>query len=233
VTPALASTPGSGGSFAAVIVVVIVLAACAAAVSYVMTQRRRKEFAAWAAQHGWSYAIEDDRYSDMPWGPPFGIGFGRSARDVLTATVDGHPAVCFTYLYKTRSSNGKTTTTQSHWFSIYSIRMPKPLPELEVGREGILSSIARAIGVHDIEFESEQFNREFKVKADDRKFAYDVVNPQMMQFLMSTGAPGFTTRGADLVLVQGGKMDLASVLPTVGYLTGVLAHIPNFVWDAH
>lgn len=228
-----ATTSSTGSGFVVFIVVVLIFAVCAAIVGYLRTQRRRKEFAAWAAQHGWTYAVRDDRFSDLPWGAPFGQGFGRSAQDVLTATVDGRATLCFTYLYKTRSSNGKQTTTQSHWFSIYSVRMPKQLPELGVEQEGFFSTIARAIGVHDIEFESEDFNRRFKVHSDDRKFAYDVVNPQMMQFLMDSDAPGFATHGADLVLVQRGKMPLPSVQPTVAYLATVLAHVPGFVWDVH
>ena len=215
------------------IVVVIVLAIASAIFGYIRTQQRRKAFAAWAAQHGYTYEIRDDRYNDMPWGDPFGNGFGRSAQDVLTSTTDRRRVLCFTYLYKTRSSNGKTSTTQSHWFSIYSLGMPKALPELRVEPEGFLSTIARAIGVHDIEFESEDFNRAFKVKGGDRKFAYDVINPQMMQFLMDTRAPGFATLGPDIVLVQSGRMDLESVLPTVGYLDAVVARIPRFVWEAH
>ena len=222
----------SGGGLAVFIVLIVVVTVAAAIWNYYRTQQRRKEFAAWAAQNGFRYEIRNDAYSSMPWGAPFDLGFGRAAHDVLTATVDGRPVLCFTYVYKTRTSNGKTSSTQTHWFSIYSVRLPRPVPELRVGREGFLSSIARAIGVHDIEFESEDFNRAFKVKCDNRKFAYDVVNPQMMAFLLDSGAPGFATFGPDLVLVQHGKMELASVRPTLSYLGAVVAHVPGFVWDA-
>lgn len=222
-------------SFVAFVAVVLVVVIGVGIVGYYAQQRRRKAFAAWAAQHGFSYAPSDDRYADLPWGHPFGEGFGRAALDVLESTDAERPVLCFTYRYKTRSrsSNGKTTTTQNHWFSIYSARLPKPLPELRVGREGVFGRLARAVGFHDIEFESEEFNRQFKVQADDRKFASDVVDPQMMQFLMSGRAPGFTIVGADVVLVHGGKLDLPTVLPTLDYLAAVIARIPGFVWKAH
>lgn len=222
----------SGGGFGVFFVLFVVLIIAVAIFGYLANQRRQKAFAAWAAQHGYTYTDRDDRYDDMPWGSPFGVGHSRAALDVLTASVNGRPVLCFTYRYKTTSSNGKTSQTQTHLFSIFSTRLPNALPNLRVGREGLLSSLARLVGIHDIEFESEQFNRQFKVKSDDRKFASDVVNPQMMQFLLDGTAPGFSIIGADLVLVDGGRLQLEQVEPTVAYLDAVVAHIPRFVWDA-
>jgi hypothetical protein len=219
---------------AAVVIVVIVLLVIVAGVGgYYANKRRQAAFAAWAAQHGYTYATADDRYSELPWGPPFGEGFGHAALDVLTSTGPGRPALCFTYRYKTRASNGKTSSTQTHYFAIYSARLQQAVPNLRVGREGLFGTIARAIGFHDIEFESEQFNKTFKVKADDRKFASDVINPQMMQFLLDNDAPGFTIIGADIVLIRGGRLQLDAVESTVGYLETVLSHVPEFVWDNH
>ena len=219
--------------FVGLFIVFIVIAIAAGIYGYFANQKRQKEFAAWAAQNGFTYATEDDRYADLPWGSPFGVGFGHAALDVLTSNSPDRPALCFTYRYKTQTSNGKTTTTQTHYFAIYSTRLPRALPELRVSREGVFSTIARAIGIHDIEFESEDFNREFKVNADDRKFAYDVVNPQMMQFLIENQSQGFTILGTDLFVVERNRLELGDVLPTLAYLHAVIDHIPNFVWEAH
>ena len=104
------------------------------------------------------------------------------------------------------------------------------MPGLRVGPEGFFSGIARMVGVHDIEFESEDFNRAYKVQAGDRKFASDVINPQMMEFLMSGNAPGFTIIDSDLVWVDRGRLEPTTIEPTLDYLTGVLAHVPDFVW---
>ena len=216
---------------ALVFVLVIALIIGLAVAGYYANKRRQAAFAAWAAQHGYTYAVSDERYRDMPWGAPFGMGFGRAALDVLTSSGTGRPVVCFTYRYKTETSNGKTTSTQTHLFSVYSARLQRPLPTLHVSHEGVFGTIARAVGFHDIEFESEQFNKKFKVKSDDRKFASDVINAQMMQFLLDSNAPGFSIVGADIVLVHGGRLKLETVEPTVGYLESVLSHVPDFVWE--
>jgi hypothetical protein len=213
--------------FALFIVLVVVVAVLGARAA----KKRQQAFAAWAAAHGYRYEKQDDRFADLPWGPPFGVGFGRAAFDVLSYDGPDRPVLCFTYRYKTESSNGKTTTTESHYFAIYSARLQKPLPGLRVSKEGFFGTIARAVGFHDIEFESEQFNKAFKVKGDDRKFAFDVINPQMMQFLLDTDAPGFAIVGSDIILVRHGRMALESVEPTMGYLETVIGHIPEFVWE--
>lgn len=216
---------------ALIVVLVVLLIIGVAVAGYYANKRRQAAFAGWAALHGYSYATQDDRYSDLPWGAPFGRGFGRAALDVLASTGSGRPVLCFTYRYKTETSDGKTTSTETHYFSIYSARLQRPLPTLHVSREGIFGSLARAVGIHDIEFESEQFNKTFKVKGDDRKFASDVLNPQMMQFLLHTDAPGFSIIGADIVLVRRGRLKLETVESTVGYLETVLSHVPEFVWE--
>ena len=56
-------------------------------------------------------------------GPPFGLGFGRRAYNVLFGKHDGRDLVSFDYEYKTQSTNGKQTTTTVHRFSILGLSM--------------------------------------------------------------------------------------------------------------
>ena len=64
---------------ALVFVVFIVLVIGAVALGAYYNKQRQRAFAAWAAQHGYEYATRDERYNDMPWGDPFGLGFGHAA----------------------------------------------------------------------------------------------------------------------------------------------------------
>jgi len=57
------------------------------------------------------------------------------------------------------------------------------------------------IGLPDIDFESEEFNRMFVVQCADRRFASALVDPLMMQLLISTkGEITFETKGRFLLL---------------------------------
>jgi hypothetical protein len=59
------------------------------------------------------------------------------------------------------------------------------LPNLEIRAEHIFDKIGDALGFDDIDFESEEFSRKFMVKSGDKRFAYAVVHPRMMEFLMA------------------------------------------------
>lgn len=44
-------------------------------------------------------------------------------------------------------------------------------------------------GFDDIDFESVEFSRKFFVKSPDKRFAYDVIHPAMMEFLLASDPP--------------------------------------------
>jgi hypothetical protein len=57
--------------------------------------------------------------------------------------------------------------------------------DLEVRPEGFGDTLKAMVGLDDIDFESEEFSRRFYVTSGDRKFAYDVIHPKMMEFLLA------------------------------------------------
>lgn len=54
--------------------------------------------------------------------------------------------------------------------------------------EDFSDKIANAAGFQDIDFESKEFNRRFLVESADKRFAYDIIHPQMIEFLLSKKA---------------------------------------------
>lgn len=200
--------------------------------SFVLSSRRERKFAAYAAAHGFQFEKRNSAYEDLPWGDPYGLGHSRMATDVFTGTIGSRPAICFDYRYTTTSGSGSNRTSSTTHHAIYWLRLPKALGELRVGREGLGSKIARAVGVHDIEFDSADFNHRFSVKADDRTFAHDVLDPQLQQWLLSVDAPGFGILGADLFLIRNGRLQLDEVEPRLTYLAAVADRIPAIVWNA-
>ena len=92
------------------------------------------------------------------------------------------------FIYRVTRSTGKTTTTQTYRFSYLIVHLPWPAPDVLIRPEGMFDKLAGAFGFDDIDFESAEFSRRFHVKSKDKRFAYDVVHPRMMEFLM-TGDP--------------------------------------------
>jgi hypothetical protein len=74
-----------------------------------------------------------------------------------------------------------------HDFSYFILELPfREMPDLLIRREGIFDRIASVFGSNDIDFESSEFSKKYYVKCESRKFAYDIVNQRMIEFLLET-----------------------------------------------
>ena len=175
----------------------VVLVALAAAGFYLSRKRDRERSDALAALgNRLGFALEENAEADEPVYEPFAIfrhGHSREPRNTLVGkvTVDGRPcsARCGDFRYRETHTTGKTTTTTTYEFSYVIVRVPWATPPLVIRPEGLFDKIAGAFGFDDIDFESVEFNKRFYVKSPDKKFAYDVVTPQMMEFLLSVEPP--------------------------------------------
>jgi uncharacterized protein DUF3137 len=197
-----------------------------------MARKRREAMAAWARARGFSFVAEDNAYIDRFRSGPFGKGDRRTATNVITGVVDGRPVIAFDYSYDTESTDSKGNRTRTtHRYNVAAVNLPATLPDLEVSRENFFSSIGRALGFHDIEFENGEFNKEFKVHAEDRKFAYDIIHPRMMEWLLHTPGPSWSIERADLMCWAGGRAKPQDVEGHLNYLNAVVQQIPRFVWD--
>ncbi len=77
--------------------------------------------------------------------------------------------------------------------TILMLIVKEAFPKLTIAPESFGLKIAEAFGVaNDIKFESAEFSRKFSVRSADKKFAYDVCNQQMMEYLLLN--PDLTNR---------------------------------------
>ena len=191
----------------AILLGIVVIAAVVAGIYFAQkaAEKRRLELAALAAELGWTFDPAKDKSHDARYKQfeVFRQGHSRAAYNTLTGslTIDGRPfpAVMGDFTYAVTRSNGKTATTTVYNLSYLIVRLPFPgAPDLLIRPEGLMDKLAAAIGFDDIDFESAEFSRKFLVKSRDKRFAYDVVHPRMMEFLMSS--PG------RIIDIEGGAM---------------------------
>jgi hypothetical protein len=199
--------------------------------SYKADQKRRALLMTWATSSGFAFAAEDDRWCGRWSASPFGEGDHREAKNVVTGTVQERAFVAFDYSYQTHNynNNGSPNTT-THHFVVTALALPALLPRLQVTPENLLTRFGNALGLDDIELESEEFNRKFRVHASDRKFACDVLTPRTMQLLLSRPAVSWRIDGSDIIAWQDGKLTPALLLATESELRAVVDGIPSFVW---
>ena len=210
-------------AFLAVAVLVVVL-------SYLAAKRRREEMATYAAAHGWRFEAVQPLLVDRFTGPPFGLGSARRAYNVLYGSHEGRDLVSFDYEYETRSTNGKETTTTTHRFSVLGLSMGLSMPPLSVDPENFLDRFVGRIAGNDIDLESEEFNRAFTVSCPDRKFASDVLHPQMMEFLLEHRQLGWRLEQDSMLVIAQGQRTPAQIDATIEVMDGITDRVPEFVW---
>lgn len=165
-------------------------------------QQRIAEMRAYAQEAGLSFREEKDTSHDEEYAhfELFRRGFDRAAYNTIFGKMEYNDAVVdvnmgdFTYktreTYTTTDSKGRTRTRTrivKHHFSYFIMELPYiTMPDLLIRREGLFDRIASAFGKNDIDFESAEFSRKYFVKCDSRKFAYDIIHPRMMEFLLET-----------------------------------------------
>jgi hypothetical protein len=170
-----------------VIVVVVLVIIGLAVLSWLQEQKRREAFQQLALELGLSYVAKDrtlpDRYAFLN---ALRQGDDRYAFNVLAGTYQEYPVQAFDYHYETHSSVSKgQSQTQHHYFSFFILQQERSFPELRIYPEGLLSKLGQMLGFADIHFESSEFSRAFAVRSQDRKFAYDICHPRMMEYLLA------------------------------------------------
>lgn len=158
----------------------------------IQNKRRREELFAWANLHGLRFDAGDYGQLDDDW-PAFGClrqGDNRYACNISAGDWQGRPLMAFDYHYETHSTDSKGhRETHHHHFSAAIMEGNFPLKPLLIRPEGFLDKIGEFFGHDDIDFESAEFSRKFYVKAEDRKWAYDVLHARAMEFLLAR--PGY------------------------------------------
>lgn len=138
------------------------------------------------------------------------------------------------YRYRITSGSGKNRSTRTYELSFLLVRLPfgAGLPGLRVRREGFGDRIAAAVGFDDIDFESAEFSRRFHVSSGDRRFAYNLIDPRMIEFLLDVEPPEFAVNeGMLLVTPAAGlvKWEPESFAGACAWTRDFLARWPEFV----
>jgi hypothetical protein len=198
----------------AIPIFVVVLALILVGVYYAHQQQLRRvaELRALGARLGWQFdqakdAMHDQRYSHFG---AFVKGHSRHAYNTLRGSleIDGRPwlAQAGDYHYQITSHDGKQTTTHTHRFSYAIIETPHlGAPDLSIRREGLFDRFAGFLGFDDIDFESNEFSERFHVKSSNKRFAYAVIDPRMMEFLLDNDPPAIEFRRGQCCLVRSEK----------------------------
>lgn len=138
------------------------------------------------------------------------------------------------YHYKITRNSGKHQTTHTYRLSFLLVRLPfgDRVPWLKVRREGFGDRIAAAVGFDDIDFESAEFSRRFHVSSGDRRFAYNLIDPRMIGFLLDVEPPEFAVNEGLLLVTPAAGLGLwqpEDFAAAFRWTQDFLARWPDFV----
>lgn len=179
-----------------IFLVFLVIVLIAGYLGYLQQQKRRQELSELATELGWRFDPSHDSSHEERY-PQFGIftrGHSRyayhSLRGEFVIAGESWPVVMGDYHYRKTSGTGKNRRTRTYRFSFLILDLPHLHScDLAVRQEGVFDKLAGMIGFDDIDFESAEFSDRFHVKSSDKKFAYDVLHPRMMEFLLDNSCP--------------------------------------------
>ena len=207
--------------FVAIFIIVLV-------VGYISSLKRRQAMAAVAAKLGLRFSPHKNRHMARQYSflDKLRRGSSRYAYNVLSGGYQGHEVLLFDYHYKT----GSGKNTHHHYFSFFILHLPASFPELVIAAEGIFSKIAQAVGYDDIDFESHEFSRKFCVRSKDKKFAYDVCNAQMIEYLLSNTDLSIEIEDRALAISFSSRLSPEKIGPNLNRLITVRSLLPDYLF---
>jgi hypothetical protein len=147
---------------------------------------RRRKLAALAQKLQLQFNPKNDfklaeRFLFLTWLKRGDVPDVRYAYNVFHGPHLGYPVTLFDYHFST--SGGKSGL--DYYWSAFVLEMETYFPDLMILHESRESRLAETIGESHITFESAEFSHIFRVRSSDKKFAYDVCHPRMMEYLLA------------------------------------------------
>lgn len=219
------------------VVVFVAIVAAFGGVAYLFRVRARqarvRAVGALAPRVGFTFSDADvDHIVDMPFAL-FSKGDGRRVELVISGVHDGVPMRIFDYWYYDESGGRGGRNRTYHRFTCALATIPAACPRLRLGHEDLLTRLGDHLGLGDVELEYDDFNRRFRVKCDDQKFAFSLLDGKMMQWLL--GADHFDSVEVDgpWVLLVEPKLDPARWLDLGSWLDQFHRQIPPVVYSTY
>jgi len=128
-------------------------------------------------------------------------------------------------------NEGRSSSTT--WYSCAVTQVPAWCQTLTIRPEHLVERVTGQLLGHDVPFESEQFQRSFKVTCEDARFASAFVDARMMAWLLAHGR-GWTFEVAGCwVLCYRKVVRPEELVPFLGTLRGFADHIPRVVSELY
>jgi hypothetical protein len=175
-----------------------------------------------------NYVLADD-YGFLP---HLAEGGNRYAYNVLSGHYRQGEVLAFDYHYEPSGNGADHELSSTHcYLTMVMVLMPGYFPELRIMPEGLLSKIAGALGEDDIHFESAEFTRAFFVRCRDKRFAYDVCNARVVDYLLENRDLNIQIQNCVLALVSDTQWPAKQVEYNLERLGEIRSRLPDYLFS--
>lgn len=202
-------------------------------VQHIQLRKRREGLEALAIRLGLDFNPDTDCDIPMQFGflKQFNQGENRYAQNIISGLYQQNPVLAFDYHYETISHDAKGhREVHDHWFSFFILTVPAMFPDLTIRREGFFTKIAEVFGYQDIKFESAEFSKTFCVRSPDKKFAYDVCNAKMMEYLLANRDLSIEIENQAVVLAFDSRIALEKFELNLQRLIEIRSRLPEYLF---
>jgi len=236
----------AGGMVLAVVIVAAVIVGLI--ISARLRRQRTEALARFAYERGWAFDPgPHDAGGGLFSGPsrtdgfPYAIfslfqaGHAREFANTMSGSLDtgssGIGAGCEAGDYQWVTGSGKNRRTHERSYLLFNMTADLGgTPTLVIRPEGLGDRIMDMLGGGDIDFESEEFSRRFHVSSSDRRFAFAVIDPRMMEFLLAHPDRNLQLNAGVGLLVSGhGHWEPDDFASAAGWVKGFLEHWPAYL----
>ncbi len=153
---------------------------------------------------------------------------------MLAGTYQDVDVKAFDFWYYEESTDAQGHRTKTYYrFDCVIVPIDAACSPMTIDNENLLTRLADALSFHDIEFESEEFNKTFNVKSPDKKFANDFVDARMMAWLLQYGSGTSFEIMGDRVMCFRHKLAPMEIVTLLGLSKAFLDHVPRVVYSLY
>ncbi len=200
------------------------------AVDALSQMRRGKEARAFAKVNGWTYEAAMPGVLSPLFTPPFDVS-GSTYLHVVSGRFGGFD--CYDGIYEWRVQiDEDASVTGRHRVAV--VRLPDDLPRMMLVPDGLSARLGALFGGANARFESSEFNREWRVLADDPRVAHDMLSPRVMERLgrLGTRAPMLFEGGLG-VRIDSDAEGIGSLADRLSGLIAVARFVPEHTVEDH
>lgn len=215
-----------------VVVVVLVIIAISVIYGWIQAQKRLEGLNELALRLGLNFSASEDHELPDRYGflKQLAQGDDRYAANVLAGNYQQNEILAFDYHYATYHTDKSGTHKEDHWFSFFILTLPMVFPDLTIRRENVFTRVAEVFGYQDIKFESAEFSRVFNVRSPDKKFAYDVCNAKMMEYLLANRDLSIEIENQVLALAFTTRLSVEQIEANLQRLVEIRSRLPEYLF---